>query len=386
MLIQSVEEGRPFNAAILDFMMAEMDGLELGRRIKADERIKDVPLILMTSMGQRGEGKKLEAIGFSAYLSKPVRQGHLHDSLALVLGRQTAREGTQVPKRLITQFTLTEVARQRIRLLLAEDNPVNQMVAVTLLKKQGYHVDVVSNGLEALAALERIPYDLVLMDCQMPEMDGFEATRAIRGPDSHVLNPEVPVIALTAHAMTGDRERCEDAGMNDYLAKPIRPAELGAVLERWLKKNKQPGDNKQREPENESPQAVPQATGTTAAQNGLDPAVFNGEELLKRMMNDRNLVGVILTAFLEDMPIHIEKMRLSLQNKDTQTVYLMAHSIKGSSSYLSASLLRQEAEEAEKLAAAGNLDGVAALLPRIEIEFARFKEAVSPKKDGPPLP
>jgi PAS domain S-box-containing protein len=373
LLKKAVVEGIPFQAAIVDFMMAEMDGFELGRRIKSDAQIRDVPLILMTSMGQRGDAHQLESIGFSAYLSKPLRQAQLRDALALVLGRQAAAGADVAPdKRLITRHTLSEIARQRIRLLLAEDNPVNQMVAVTLLKKHGYRVDVVANGREAVLALQRIPYDLVLMDCQMPEMDGFEATRTIRSADGHVLNPQIPVVALTAYAMTGDRERCEAAGMNDYLSKPLRPADLDAALERWLAK-----------PE-KFPFPFDSAESHLTPSGEWDAAVFNEEELLKRLMNDRELAAVIMTAFLEDVPQHIEEMKVNLENKDIQNVYRMAHSIQGSSAYLSARLLRQEAGEAEKLAESGNLEKVAAQLPRIEFEFACFKEAVFQKGYGNP--
>ena len=377
LLTHAAAEGSPFKVAVVDFMMAEMDGFELGRRIKADEQIKDTRLILMTSMGQRGDAQKIEEIGFLAYLNKPLRQAQLYDSLALVLGHQANQDGDQPVKRLITQYTLTESARLRFRLLLAEDNPVNQMVAVTLLKKQGYHVDVVSNGHEAVSALQRIPYDLVFMDCQMPEMDGFEATRMIRSAEGKVLNPQIPVVALTAHAMAGDRERCEAAGMDDYLSKPMRPAELAAVLERWLTK---PDPTATKElPQAAAEPAAAAQTIITLGPGEDDLEIFNEEELLKRMMNDRELVSIIANAFLEDVPRHIAEMKLSLEKNDVANVFRMAHSIKGSSAYLSAGLLRRAAERAERMADSNDLAGVAPLVPGIELEFARYREALYQK-------
>ena len=159
----------------------------------------------------------------------------LLQGLALALGRQASSKGQpEAARPLITHQTLTEAARQHARLLVAEDNPVNQMVVLSLLKRLGYHADTVANGNEAVKALQRIPYDLVLMDCQMPEMDGFEATRLIRKAETKTLNPMIAIVALTAHAMQGDRERCLEAGMDDYLTKPIKPTDLANMLERWL--------------------------------------------------------------------------------------------------------------------------------------------------------
>ena len=385
MLLEAHELGRPFEAAIIDRMMAGMDGIELGRRIKANEAVMDTHLILMTSMGQRGDVAVLEEIGFSGYLNKPFRQSHLHDSLSMVLGRQHTPAEKQPAKKLITQYSMSEAARQRVRLLLAEDNPVNQMVVVTLLKKQGYRVDVVANGREAVHALQRIPYDLVFMDCQMPEMDGFEATKAIRLPESKVLNSHIPVIALTAYAMQGDRERCEQAGMDDYLAKPIRPAELSTVLERWLAHSKQRRNQKGKatgielERPGESNDSGPAGVEMDEAV-AAELEIFNEDQLLKRLMNDVELENIIVAAFLDEMPKQITEMKQYLENQDIKNIYRLAHTIKGGASYLSANRLSQEAFQAEKMAENDNVDGVSALLPRIEIEFSRFQEVISKKK------
>jgi CheY-like chemotaxis protein len=211
--------------------MPDTDGHMLAAAIKADPAIAGTRLILMTSLGQRGDSAEIRRLGFDGYLAKPLRQRYLHECLALVLGRGVCASPA-TPAQLITRHTVEELRRSRVRILLAEDNRVNQQVFLAILRRLGYRVEAVGNGQEAVLALERGAYDLVFMDCQMPVMDGYEATRAIR----HLVAPlsAVPIVALTAHAMQGDREQCIQAGMDDYLAKPVTPAAVAAVLDRWL--------------------------------------------------------------------------------------------------------------------------------------------------------
>jgi len=215
-------------------MMPEMVGEALGRAFKADQGLKDTALDMVTSWGQRGDAVRMKEIGFSAYLTKPIKQSQLFDCLVMVLGKPP--DGTEEGEkpRLVTRHTLAE-ARHEARILLVEDNVVNQKFALLLLEKSGYRADAVGNGKEAVKALETDAYDLVLMDVQMPEMDGYEATEVIRDPQSKVRNHDVPIIALTAHAMKGDRERCIEAGMDDYISKPIRAQNLAVVIERFLR-------------------------------------------------------------------------------------------------------------------------------------------------------
>ncbi|MGD8512814.1 MAG: response regulator [Deltaproteobacteria bacterium] len=243
MLREAVESGDPFHLAILDHMMPEMDGEALGQAIKADQGLKDTTLVMVTSRGQRGDAARMKAIGFSAYLTKPIKQSQLFDCLVTVLGK--LRDGTEAGEKpgLVTRYTLAE-AKREARILLVEDNVVNQKFALKLLEKAGYRADVVGNGNEAVKALETDAYDLVLMDVQMPEMDGYEATGVIRDPQSKVQNHEVPIIAMTAHAMKGDRERCIEAGMDDYISKPIQVQKLAEVMERFLR---DPGGDRRNE-------------------------------------------------------------------------------------------------------------------------------------------
>jgi CheY-like chemotaxis protein len=210
-----------------------MDGMELARRIKADPEISATRLVLLTSVGQRGEGEEARLAGIDAYLTKPVRQSELYDCLATVMG---GPDGDASPEetRLVTRHALRERrAATRARVLVAEDNPVNQKVAARMLETLGYRVDVAGDGLEALDALSKAHYGAILMDVQMPEMDGYEATAEIRKREQGK-GRRMPIIAMTANALQGDRHKALEAEMDDYVPKPVNVEELGAVLKRWI--------------------------------------------------------------------------------------------------------------------------------------------------------
>ncbi|MFN2454048.1 MAG: porin PorA family protein [Pyrinomonadaceae bacterium] len=226
--------GAPYDVVLLDSLMPDMDGLELARAIKADAQIAAAQVVLMPSFGTRGDGQVAREAGIAAYLMKPVRQSQLFDCLATVMSETVAAATPATPRadQLVTRHSLEESkSASRTRILIAEDNPVNQKVAVLQLRRLGYRADVVGDGLEVLEALAGIPYDIVLMDCQMPLMDGFEATREIRrreGESKHTV-----IIAMTANALEGDRDKCLAAGMDDYLSKPIKVEDLRQILDRW---------------------------------------------------------------------------------------------------------------------------------------------------------
>jgi len=230
--------GDPFRIAILDMLMPEMDGETLGRIIKDDPALRDTVLVMMTSIGARGDAGRFEKAGFSVYLIKPVKRSRLFNCLMTAIGRKIYDQTS--PDRIITRHTVAEKSKQKTRILLAEDNIINQKVALKVLEKLGYRADVAATGLEALKALEMIPYDMVLMDVQMPEMDGLEATREIRKREELTAQKKdagfshIPIIAMTAHAMKGDREMCLKAGMDDYLTKPIQPGKFGETIARWI--------------------------------------------------------------------------------------------------------------------------------------------------------
>ena len=229
------EEGAPFDLAILDLHMPGMDGLELARRIKADSALSRVRLVLLTSLGRRGDVKIAQEVGILAYLTKPVRQNQLIECLTLVMAttERTAVQADNQPSLMITRHSLSEAQAQRTpRVLVVEDNLVNQKVAAKMLEKLGCRVDVAANGREAVEGLARIQYSLVFMDCQMPEMDGFEATRLIRQQERAW--GHIPIVAMTANAMVEDRAQCLAIGMDDFLSKPVQSQDLALVLRRWL--------------------------------------------------------------------------------------------------------------------------------------------------------
>ena len=231
--------GDPYQVALIDHRLPDMDGECLGRSIKEDAVLKQTLLVMLSSSGRRGDAKRFEEAGFSAYLLKPVTPSQLLDALSMIRGAHL--DGTLTP--LITRHTLAESQPaslsastekdkgMRCRILVVEDNVVNQKMAVRMLEKMGCSVDVAGNGLEAVRMVEQLSYDLVFMDCQMPEMDGYEATAEIRrrqGSSKHT-----PIVAMTANAMQGDRERCIDAGMDDYVAKPVKKEAVSEAIEKW---------------------------------------------------------------------------------------------------------------------------------------------------------
>jgi PAS domain S-box-containing protein len=353
-LYRAKAAGAPFQAAILDMQMPGMHGTVLARAIKADESMKAIHLVMMTSLGQCGDSKRMEEFGFAACLAKPVRQADLCDCLSHVLGMDVATR----PARSVAPAPappLRELRRGATRILLAEDIATNQQVAVSILAKLGCsRVDVVANGTEALTALETLPYDLVFMDVQMPGMDGLEATRRIRAPDSRALDPRVPIIAMTAHAMQGDRERCLAAGMDDYVAKPVMPAALRAVLEKWL-----------------APAAAPAAGGSGGA-----ASVFDRVALLERLLGDTVVLHGLAGIFLEETPGFLALLQESLDRGDLPRAIAIAHGLKGSAANINGAALSQAAHEIELAGKAGDRAGMTASLPGVLRHFELLAAAL----------
>ncbi|MCS6294977.1 MAG: PAS domain S-box protein [Nitrospira sp.] len=228
---------KPFDLALIELHLPDKDGFETATLLKHNPATSAMHLVILTTVGRRGDGCTARALGIDAYLTKPLRQTQLLECFCQLLepthaaAESDAASGGMPP--LITRHTLSQSpTAATTRLLLAEDNPVNQKVACKMLEKLGYRVDVASNGQEAVAAHERMRYPLIFMDCQMPEVDGFEATALIRKMEGR--SAHTPIVAMTANAMQGDRERCLDAGMDDYVAKPVRPKDLQTVLDTWL--------------------------------------------------------------------------------------------------------------------------------------------------------
>ncbi len=232
-LIRGAREGKPYDLLISDMMMPEMDGMELARLIKKNKDLDSTRIIMLTSCGIQGDGAKIKEIGLDGYFSKPIKQSDLYNAIISVFGIAKGKQGDHPKKQIITRHILKEFKKQNIRILLAEDNRINQKVALHQLSKFGYQADIAVTGKEVINALEKQSYDLILMDVQMPEMDGYEATQLIRAMDDQ--RKDIPIIAMTAKAMMGDREKCLEVGMNDYISKPVKPEKLLKAITTWIK-------------------------------------------------------------------------------------------------------------------------------------------------------
>ncbi len=353
----AIEEGDPFKLAILDMQMPGMDGEMLGCKIKEEESLRDTLLVLLVSMGRRGDVARLREIGFSAYLNKPLKQSQLYDCLVTVLGGKVDQEDSR-PRTMVTRHSIAEERKRKIRILVAEDNPTNQKVALAILDKLGYRADAVANGQEALKALETVPYDLVLMDVQMPEMDGFEATQRIRGAESKVRNHKIPIIAMTAHALKGDREKCLEAGMDDYVSKPVKPQELVEAVERCFDGASWEGPVK----------------ATVANSNEKD--IFDKSILLDVLSGDEELLKTILQGFLEDTPNQINTLKEAQRSGDASQIARQAHPLKSASSSVGATVMQELALQIETEGEAGNLEQTASLIDVLERAFEELKSVL----------
>jgi signal transduction histidine kinase/DNA-binding response OmpR family regulator len=351
-------DGDAYSIAIIDIQLPEMKGEMLGKFIKQDPDLNNCALILMTSMGMRGDAKRLEEIGFSAYLTKPIKQSQLYDCLATICGQPLESEKVlSLP--IVTRHTLTENQKQRIRILLVEDNEINQQVALGLLNKLGYTVDVAANGKIALKSLELTSYDMVFMDCQMPEMDGYEATRLIRNPGSTVIDHNVPIIAMTANAMKGDHEKCLSVGMDDYLSKPIDPMAIIEVIEKWITISDTDLEKK----------VSPDLEGIES--------VFDRDSLLDRLMGDEDLAKEILDGYLEDVSLKLIGMKEALEKCDTIFLQKEAHTIKGASANVGAMGLREVASELEIASKDKDIDKIDTLISNFGQQFEQLGKIIA---------
>ncbi|MDQ3965352.1 MAG: response regulator [Actinomycetota bacterium] len=378
----AAESGEPYHLAIVDMQMPKMDGMELARKIKANPLISSTRLVLLTSLGQRGEGEEARQAGVEAYLVKPVRQSELYDTLATVMGTPPVEEEEAARRRpgqeeapLVVRRSPEEgEARSRERLarahvLVAEDNAVNQKVAVRMLERLGYRADVAANGLEALEALSHIPYAAVLMDVQMPEMDGYEATAEIRRrEEGQEERRHTPIIAMTANAMQGDREEALAAGMDDYVSKPVKPEELEAVLKRWV-------SEETREPE---AAAIPEADDGSVREDPEDPLDRSVLEDLRELQreDEPDILAMFVEVFFSDVPQQLTALREAVRNGDAHSMRRAAHMLKGSCGTMGARRMAKICEQLEDVGASGDLARAPELLKRLEAEFDHVREAL----------
>ena len=354
-LRRAVIDKDPFEIAIIDLKMPEIDGETVGKKIKQDPDLRNTILVLMTSMGQRGDAKRLEKIGFAAYLTKPIRQSKLYDCLATITGVQK-KAAMEQPAPIVTQHSLSEDRKRKVRILLAEDNMINQKVALNILKKLGYSADAVANGKEAVKALEMISYDMVLMDCQMPEMDGYETTREIRNPESNIINHNITVIAMTANAMKGDREKCLSAGMDDYLSKPVKPQALYDMLKKWLTED----DSFQKK--------EPTVLDTEPMQD-----IFDRAGLLDRLMGDEKPSKKVLGEFFEDVPQKCTVLKEALDNGDADMIQHQANTLKAAFANVGALVLQDIAYQIELAGKEGDMSKAGHFIPKLDEQLGVLK-------------
>jgi CheY-like chemotaxis protein/HPt (histidine-containing phosphotransfer) domain-containing protein/anti-sigma regulatory factor (Ser/Thr protein kinase) len=345
-LQQAAASGTGYELAILDMKMPEMDGLELARAMKEDPALAGVRLVLLTSFGQRGHGAEAARIGIAAYLTKPVDEADLYDCLVEVLD-----EARRAPH-LVTRHSLRE-QRPAVsaHVLVAEDNEVNQKVAAKILERLGYGVELAENGKEALAACARRRYDAVLMDGQMPGMDGYEATRRIRMRETRGAR-RVPIIAMTASAMKGDREKCLDAGMDDYVSKPVTPEALEAVLRKWVGAPSAPA---------ERAAAAPAAAGQL-----LDEAIVQN---LMSVDDDGTLMDEIVATFLRIAPARLTAIKKAARGNPA-ALEREAHSFLGSCGNIGARRMAELCARLEVLGRSGSVEGAVEIAGALEQELA----------------
>ena len=365
MLQQAKESGKPYDFALIDQCLPGMDGETLGQVIHADPELKSIQLIILIRIGQRIDVDKLEKLGFISALNKPILRPSLYTNLENILSGG-------LPFQQISETPETGIVPQEhsdIRLLLADDNLTNQQVGVGLLKKLGFHADVVNTGAEALNALAENDYALVLMDVQMPEMDGIEATKQIRKTETAVLNHNIPIIAMTAHALASDRERTLDAGMNDYITKPINPAILSATIDKWLPQQ-----------QDEKPKIILPEDLIDQNNEMTSPDIFDQGGFLQRMMDDTDLARMILNEFLNDIPGQITTLKTLVGQKETADAGDQAHKIKGAASNVGGKKLAKVASDMEKAGKSGEQEILIKLLPELEQQFIQLIKIIKTSK------
>jgi len=401
-LKNAVEQKDPFNLAIIDMTLPNIDGEELGEMIKADPEIENTSLAMITGVGMRGDVKRLKTIGFSAYLTKPIRKLRLYDCIEILLGLKSENSDNNViGNEIITRHTITDNRGKTPLVLLAEDHIVNQKVATMELKKLGCRIDVAANGEEAVHMWKKIPYNLIFMDVNMPEMDGLEATKAIRKQEKG--GNHIPIIAMTANAMQGDKEKCLESGMDDYISKPISRSKLQESLDRWLQyqhanQNKIESSNKQNFDQKTTQKSdITTNIETTTVEkvaeentiteniekneNGLpsaipNPEIFDYVEALKRYDGEIDVLKEIIDDFLPDSQQRILDMQNNFDKLGLVNIGKLAHAIKGASSYICANSFMETAKELEIAGKSENLDQSTKLVQLLAEKYKVLKSAI----------
>jgi CheY-like chemotaxis protein/HPt (histidine-containing phosphotransfer) domain-containing protein len=366
-LRRAAQEGQPFQLAILDMQMPGMDGLDLAKHIKADPALRETRLVMLTSMGHPGQVWAAREIGVLACLTKPVRQTNLYDCLLGVLS------GIHTPTPTETTNPPPPLGNPSAHILLVEDNPINQKVARMQLQKLGFEPDLANHGREALEKVSKGDYHLVLCDCQMPEMDGFAATREIRRLEQGT-SRHIPIVAMTANAMKGDRERCLEAGMDDYISKPVQMEVLAQTVRRWLHldapttASPQPSEG---DPADATPAPSPSDEAPYVSMDGID-------KLRGLDSGEGSFLKEVITLFLEDTPPRLLHLRNAVTAKDLHQMEREAHTLKGSTGNLGAQRMHLTCVTLVQMARAGVTEGALTLVDRLDEEYAATTEALKP--------
>ncbi|PTR17387.1 PAS domain S-box-containing protein [Nitrosospira sp. Nsp2] len=388
----------PYQIAILDFQMPEMDGEMLGRAIKADPRLRDIQLVMLSSLGQEGDVReRLKKIGFAAYLVKPARQSELMSTLVDIWDAHCRKQPLDLISDASSLAAVPEVLTAHspdysfagARVLLAEDNAVNQIVCATMLRNLGCEVDVAANGREATDLVRRFRYDVVFMDCEMPQMDGYEATAAIRRqPDGK----HIPIIAVTAQVMQGDQERCLNAGMDDYISKPVKQEDFATALYRWVSdKTAERKNDTQHRPEVHGSAVSPDATETASssgdpASSGISAALDPGTIARLRALaeaSEPSLMDQIFTAFVIDSVERIRALRKASGERDSELMRKAAHALRGASANVGALHMAAITQQLECSGDDADMSWTAALIDQLEGEFERVLGGIAELKIHP---
>jgi PAS domain S-box-containing protein len=349
----SVELGIPYDVALIDMQMPEIDGMTLGKQIKAIPAIAEIPLIILTSTNQREEVQNALKIGFAAYLVKPIKPSRLLDTIMNILMTQPKLDNSSISAP--TPQIMTSI-KSKLRVLVAEDNLVNQKVALKQLQRLGYDADVVANGQEVLQLLPKIPYDLILMDCQMPILDGFETTKEIRSwlPSCFASYRQPIVIAMTANAMKEDQQMCLDAGMDDYLSKPVVKEKLAVILEHWSKVIVETQENILSKPV------------SYAMDDSSNELLINWEHLHQISENNTEFELELLQIFLEDSLSHLETTKIAVASHNLEQLSRLTHQLKGASANVGATAIHQTTKKLEKMISSQDLQNAAKLIGELE--------------------
>jgi two-component system, sensor histidine kinase and response regulator len=347
---RAVKARRPYALVLLDAQMPGMDGFSLAEEIRKSPRLARATIMMLTSGPRTDDRERCREAGISAYLTKPIKQSDLMDAIMAVLDPRAAAPPT-------SEDDAASAETPGLRVLVAEDNAVNQQVAVGMLERAGHTTVVAGNGREALALLEHEAFDLVLMDVQMPELDGLETAAAIRAREQ-TTGAHIPIVAVTAHALKGDAERCLTAGMDDYLAKPLHPRELRAAIERVTKSPARPA---------KAEEAAPRPPGA----GPIDPAL-----LLERVGGDRRALASLVRTFTSDAPRKLAEIHRAVSAGDARALQAAAHALKGAVSNFAAAAAAEAAFRLQRMGETGETGGAAAVVAELEREMAKVRAAL----------